>query len=333
MTTLPSLVHDDESRLHPFPSGWYALGPSRDLPTGGVTSHTFCGREVVTFRTSDGRVHAVDAYCPHLGAHLGHHGSVQNDTLRCSFHGYCFDEHGVCVKSDHRKPPRARLDTWSIRDRNGWLLIWNDPCGREPWFEVPELDIDRWSSLRTFEATLRSHPQETSENSVDIEHFSMVHGYRDVKVVKPSVVDGPYLTACYQLVRPHPIRHLFSPITVRFTVHVWGLGYSQVDVEVPSLDQRFRLWVLSQPTDGEHIRFRIGTSVPETRPRWLGRPLAAFANRIALAGARSDVLDDFAIWEHKRHVTTPKLGSGDVFIGAYRRYCRQFYASDAVATL
>ncbi|WP_425436809.1 Rieske 2Fe-2S domain-containing protein [Mycobacterium rhizamassiliense] len=40
------------------------------------------------YRTKSGLARAIEAYCPHLGAHLGHGGKVLGDELHCPFHAF-----------------------------------------------------------------------------------------------------------------------------------------------------------------------------------------------------------------------------------------------------
>ena len=47
-----------------------------ELRAGAVLTRQFMDREIVVFRTESGTVCAAEAYCPHLGAHLGHGGEV-----------------------------------------------------------------------------------------------------------------------------------------------------------------------------------------------------------------------------------------------------------------
>ena len=61
----------------PYPNGWYRVCGSEDLRKGQVLSITCCGREMVAFRGKDGRAGVLHAFCPHLGTHLGHGGTVQ----------------------------------------------------------------------------------------------------------------------------------------------------------------------------------------------------------------------------------------------------------------
>lgn len=57
------------------------------------------GEQVAVFRAENGKVHVVDAYCPHLGANLAVGGRVLGDCIECPFHGWQFQgSDGKCVK-------------------------------------------------------------------------------------------------------------------------------------------------------------------------------------------------------------------------------------------
>lgn len=328
------------AELPPFPTGWYALGASAELARGAVWSRTFFGRELVVFRTASGAVHAVDAYCPHLGAHMGHGGTVEGEHLRCPFHGFEFDGSGRCVLTAYGTPPpaKARVSTWCTMERNGWILVWGDVDGAAPSFDIPALDQDGWLAPQWREWNVRSHPQETTENSVDLGHLTVVHGYDAVRVLDELETDGPYLTSRYTMTRLNPFWSKLPPIVSNFRVHVHGLGYSQVDIEVERYGFRFRLFVLPQPMDGERITLRVGLSGRELSrdvpglPGWMRRLDAGTLSRLiasqALQGAAHDVEQDFDMWQHKVYVH-PMLAQGDGPIGRYRRWCRQFYARSA----
>jgi len=57
----------------------------------------FAGLELAVFRDSGGEVHALDAFCPHLGANMAVGGTVKGDCLECPFHAWKFDGEGKCV--------------------------------------------------------------------------------------------------------------------------------------------------------------------------------------------------------------------------------------------
>jgi cholesterol 7-dehydrogenase len=56
------------------------------------------GEHFVVFRTEKGVASVLDAYCPHLGAHLGIGSRVIGDCVECPFHGWQFrGEDGQCT--------------------------------------------------------------------------------------------------------------------------------------------------------------------------------------------------------------------------------------------
>lgn len=81
-----------------FPNGWYKLCNSDDLPRGGVKYVQLCGQHVALFRgKKTGKIAALDAFCPHLGANMAIGGHVKDDCLVCPFHEWSFSTDGDCV--------------------------------------------------------------------------------------------------------------------------------------------------------------------------------------------------------------------------------------------
>ena len=78
---------------------WYWAMKSKDLKKGQVKPLNFLGRELAVYRGEDGVARAVDAYCPHMGAHLAE-GTVDGRGLRCFFHHWKYDEQGWPSKAD-----------------------------------------------------------------------------------------------------------------------------------------------------------------------------------------------------------------------------------------
>ena len=123
-------------------------------------------------------------------------------------------------------------------------------------------------------------------------------------------------------------------IRAEFTIHVWGLGFSYVDVDVVSHGFRARHLVLSTPTDGDHVDLHLGAMVTSSAPGLRLVPqrlLDLTLGRAVLQGFLGDVRQDFEVWANKRYVHPPPLAQGDGPVGPYRRWARQFYGEDAVA--
>lgn len=59
----------------------------------------FTGIQIALFRDENGDAHAIDAYCPHLGANFAVGGKVKGDCIECPFHGWQFrGSDGKCTK-------------------------------------------------------------------------------------------------------------------------------------------------------------------------------------------------------------------------------------------
>src|SRR5437764_674553 len=159
-----------------MPFGWFQVAYPDDLAPGETTALTYWNRELVLWRDADGEFHLQDAYCPHLGAHLGIGGKVDGATLECPFHGWAFDGEGKCTNIPYsdRTNKRARIRTYPTIERNGFVLSWYHPFDEPPKWEIPVIDEigdPAWSDYYKSTYIIRTIPQEMSENGVDPAHF------------------------------------------------------------------------------------------------------------------------------------------------------------------
>jgi phenylpropionate dioxygenase-like ring-hydroxylating dioxygenase large terminal subunit len=161
-----------------FAEGWYWALDSRDLPKGGTAKLTLLGRELALFRAQDGRAAALDAHCPHMGAHLAE-GEVAGSRLRCLFHGWTFEANGRCDEAPGAPggcpPAAARALSWPVAEAYGLIWIWTGPEARRPVPYVPELEgvEASWSHGASFAKAC--HPNVVMINAIDAHHFNTVH--------------------------------------------------------------------------------------------------------------------------------------------------------------
>jgi len=181
--------------LPPVPDGWYRAVFSDELATGEVKPLSILGRELVAWRGEDERVRVADAYCPHLGAHLGHGGRIEGRDVVCPFHGWRWSgDDGRCVAIPYSKriPAKASIRTYEVREHNGYAMMWVHARGAAPWFEVPvipETDDPGFRVYRRNRWVLDSHIQEIYENVVDVQHFKSLH-QMDVERASWEPVEG-----------------------------------------------------------------------------------------------------------------------------------------------
>lgn len=328
--------------LSAAPTSWYAVAFSDELKPGQLVARALGGHPVVIFRGASGAIGAIDAICPHLGAHLGHGGLVVEDTVQCPFHGFCFDGEGRCVRTgyDTAPPPRARGRRWEVRERHGLVLLWLDETGAPPRFEIPDLDMEGWTPPRWTTLRVRGNVQEIGENSVDMGHFSWVHRYRGFQATRELEVSGGTLRAGYRFRRPGAALGQREGFDVHIDIFQHGLGYALVETDLAAMGLRTRQWVLARPGDADHVELSIAMSVQRVQRPGLIHPLlkllprgllTAIIARAAFEVYRSDVNQDRSIWDNKRYLPRPALAEGDGPIGRYRQWARQFHGGTAEA--
>jgi nitrite reductase/ring-hydroxylating ferredoxin subunit len=333
-----------------FPDGWFFVCHASALAGSRIFSRQFMGEEIIAHRDQSGRVRVFDAHCPHLGAHLGRTGAVEAGQIKCRFHGLAFDGSGRCVRTPAGSPSRPiALRAWPSIERNGFIFAYHEKnrskAASSPSWTIPELADGDYGDLTTRSLRVRSHPQEMSENTVDLTHFGEVHGFREIRVIEPLRWKGPHLTCAYHIQVGNPVLEACGlALRVEFRLAKWGLGYSLAEIEWPELGLSARQHVFATPLDGEWVELNLALATRCSRtPSLAGAPkraLRPLAPLLSATGARiltrlassvfmwqfqREIRKDMVFWESKRYLTHPALDASDGPIGEFRRYCRQFY--------
>ena len=332
--------------LSPFPEGWYFVASRKSILKEKLIQKTWLGEEIVAWSDAAGRICVAVAVCPHLGSELGPAagGRVKNGCLVCPFHGYEFDVSGQCVATPFAAAPKAaKLKVFETREVLGMIFAWWGIDGRPSQWSLPEdpPTRDDWCELGFRTLRFAGHPQETSENAVDLAHLRYVHGYDNVQRVEPVTVDGAYLTSCFDFKRTKTIAGIVDiTFDVSAMTHVFGPGYSFVEIHERSVGMDARLWVLATPVDGTLIELVLVGQVRQMRNpkrsivglRFVPlRFRARIMNQILMTAQKQDVMQDVVIWSRKQYRSRPRLCRSDGEIGVYRRYCKQFYPDHEIS--
>ncbi|MGI9433162.1 MAG: Rieske 2Fe-2S domain-containing protein, partial [Myxococcota bacterium] len=64
----------------PLPNGWFRVAFESEIEAPSVTPLRYFGRDLVLAVFEDGTPQVFDAFCPHLGAHLGHGGAIEGES-------------------------------------------------------------------------------------------------------------------------------------------------------------------------------------------------------------------------------------------------------------
>jgi nitrite reductase/ring-hydroxylating ferredoxin subunit len=306
----------------PVPFGWFAVAWSQHLSVGAVVAHRAFGRDLVLWRDEDGAAHVHDAFCPHLGAHLGHGGRVAGGELVCPFHGWEFDADGrnTCIPYSERTNAKARLRTYPVLERNGLVMVWYHPNDTPPEWDIPVVDEFAPEPAEFAPAVCRYFVidtawQEMAENGVDAAHFRYVHGTAEVPILERYEPDGvqSHMRSRQLFVTPR------GNVEGRIDTDAWGPGFSVVRFSgiVDTV-----LLGCATPIDEDHCEMRFTFTVR----RFADARATTSVGEAAINEISRQLLEDKPIWEHKVFVERPALADTDGPFLQFRQWAAQFYA-------
>jgi 3-ketosteroid 9alpha-monooxygenase subunit A len=315
----------------PIPFGWFALEYSAELAPGDVKSLHYFGRELVLFRTEAGEAVVLDAYCPHLGANLGHGGTVSGENIACPFHGWQFDNAGVCQSVPYatNMPPRvvdkSVIHSYPIVERNQVIWAWYHPENAAPSFDVDaieEFSSPDYTDLDVFDWEIDTIVQEAGENGADVAHFMFVHSATEMPVGDVSMDGVRRLTKIKNKVpRINDQGDLAESGDDWEFIHVdsTNVGPGQT---IQRISRAFEVIMLGTvtPIDEQRTHLRFAFTMPNTQTD-MNKVLAEATRDNVVGGVEQDI----PIWNNKKYVEDPILCDGDGPIAKYRKWFSQFY--------
>ena len=320
-STLTSLERFPYYRAFPF--SWYFAAYSADVGPGDVRTARWLGRDLVIWRAEDGTPHVMDAYCAHMGAHLGYGGRVEGCNLVCPYHWWEYDGDGCNVRIPYAEKPNrsARVQSYPTIDRNGLVMFWYHPKGDGPLWEIPELpeaDDPAWTDFTRAEWDVRCPWQEMAENGPDYIHLRTVHGAADVPEVEELTYDG-HVSRLRSKVNFSTPR---GPQSGRIDTDSWGPGFAVARFSgiTPALFVN-----LTTPVDWEVTRSIKLYSVQISGDSEESRSRAQRVGDALVRDLRKQMEEDIVIFDHKVWVDPPALAPDDGPIVRFRKWARQFY--------
>jgi phenylpropionate dioxygenase-like ring-hydroxylating dioxygenase large terminal subunit len=315
-----------ESRQGPgYPDGWFQVAFSDEVAPGRVLPCHYFGRELVVFRTASGMPQVLDAYCAHLGAHLGYGGTVTGECIRCPFHAWEYDGDGTCrhIPYSERIPTAARVRSYPTTEHAGLVYAWYSEVGAAPWWEPPDLEEHAdpaWTGYRIERYTIKGTPMEITENVFDVPHSQFVHVNAGGTAIPEAefTLDGH--TAEVRTRVELPVNGGKTQHSA--TMHGLGIVVSR------SHGRGSKAYLTTMtPIDPESVEVRFAMMVcrsTEDDP----------TGEIGLAsidGSLAAFEQDIPIWEHKRFIERPVLCDGDNGVARFRVWSRQFYPDEEPA--
>ncbi len=160
------------------PVAWIWVLSAKKIKNKTIRAINLMGKEIVIFKDALGALGALDAYCPHMGAHLGD-GKVEGQGVRCFFHNWKFDKQGQCIDIpclDKLPQKKISIQHYTVQEKHGLIWLWTGK-------DTPHQDIPYVPELKSidFEYSLgnrwrkKCHPNIVMINAIDEHHFQTVH--------------------------------------------------------------------------------------------------------------------------------------------------------------
>ena len=324
-----------------YARGWHCLGLLDTFRDGAPHAVNAFGTKLVVFAGADGALHVLDAYCRHMGGDLTQ-GTVKDGNIACPFHDWRWSPEGRCVGIPYAKrvPLRARTRAWTTQEKNGMLLVWNDPEGNPPppELEIPTIDVvgsEDWSDwVWTTLLIEGSNCREIIDNVSDMAHFYYVHfafptyfknvfeGHVATQFMesrgRPDVGSGGQYAGEDNLLKSEA--SYFGP---SYMINWLWNDFKGTTVESILVNCHY-------PVDQNSFLLQYGVMTKKLP----GLDRAA-ANTIAGKFAKSFKIgfeQDVAIWQNKSRIDNPLLCEEDGPVYQLRRWYQQFYVDAAEVT-
>ena len=138
------------------------------------------GEDLVLFRDSDGELGLIARHCPHRGADMCF-GRLEDNGLRCPFHGWHFDRSGQCVEQPGEPEgstmhQQIKSTAYPVVERSGIIWAYMGP-GDPPAF--PNFDCFRAPNTHVFafKGLWNCNWLQALEVGIDPAHASFLHRF------------------------------------------------------------------------------------------------------------------------------------------------------------
>ncbi len=302
---------------------WMPLAAVSEFDAISVKPVRIMGEDLTLYKDLSGAWGLVDRHCPHRRADLSC-GFVESCGLRCSYHGWRFDQTGQCVEQpwediaspEARFKDKIRIKAYPVEAKAGLLWAY---LGPQPAPLLPDWEPFSWPNgfVQIVFADVPCNWLQCQENSIDPLHFEWMHMNWSARLANRS---GPY--------SPRHLKLEFEEFDYGFVYR--RLREGMTDADTMWTTGRVCLWP-NALFPGDHFEWRVPvddentlsvtwsfTRVPREREPFVQERIPAWHGPVKDAAGRwisSHVMNqDFIAWAGQGRIadrTREHLGTGD----------------------
>ena len=160
---------------------WMPIAPKAEVDELRIRPVRLLGEDLVVFKDGLGRYGLLAERCSHRSASLCY-GRIDNDGLRCPYHGWKYDVTGKCLDQPAEPPGSTYKDSiqhaaYPVQEAGGVLFGYLGPA---PAPLLPRYDVlarEDWVRRVEVHPVLDCNWLQPMENAVDPAHLYWLHGY------------------------------------------------------------------------------------------------------------------------------------------------------------
>lgn len=240
-------------------NAWYVAATADEIPhahTGAPLARQVCGERLVLFRGADGRVAALEDFCPHRGAPLSL-GRVCDGTIVCGYHGLRMGCDGRTVSMPgQRVRGFPSIRAMPVAEHAGFVWLWpGDPALASPE-KLPQLPWATREGVAPGWAYGGGHYRVACDwrlmidNLMDLTHETYVHAG---SIGQPEIDETPCQTRASG----------DEVVTSRFMNGIQAPPFWQQALAMNGLptDQPVDRWQVCHFTPPSHVMIEVGVAL------------------------------------------------------------------------
>lgn len=160
---------------------WHPVAGVSEFDDKPVKPVRLFGEDLVLYKDLSGQFGLIERQCPHRRADLAY-GMVEENGLRCNYHGWCFDHSGACIQQPFEDVARGgkggrgsvKAKAYPVEVKAGMLWAYMGP---QPAPLVPDWAPFGWENgfSQVVISQVPCNWLQCQENSIDPVHFEWMH--------------------------------------------------------------------------------------------------------------------------------------------------------------
>lgn len=173
---------------------WYVAGWSSEFKSSLPLGRTIIDEHVVLYRTTNGKLVALEDRCAHRWAPLSL-GRVEGDNLRCMYHGVKYGADGRCVEipGQDRVAKTLCVRTYPVIEKFRFVWVWMGDAGMADPNLIPDLSMldQTWRRVYVGNLDYEASYFLINDNLLDLSHLSFLHEKTLGRPVSTPMVSRP----------------------------------------------------------------------------------------------------------------------------------------------